>query len=262
MSILHVLTVTGISLGWLPTSVSANAIGSIRSRLVARQFDIEPTGLILTPLERALFGFCILFAFLAIVQLGCTFLMLVIRRRPERDYRGRVPFLGFIFFSLLWLLISFVLAAIINTQDEFLTILLPNGVYYVANFAELVSPVFWYAGLIFLLFQRDAVETFSGAPRAENAVTVTGVITRIVASVLLFVMLAAAIILEAISSRIYTFDSPLINVVNGMYYLYLAAYEVLTILIVAVSVLLWKKRDPQSSSPTLNLFDSNVSAPL
>jgi len=119
--------------------------------------------------------------------------------------------------------------------------------------------VFWYAGLVFLLFQRDAVEAFSGAPKGANT---TGVITRVVASVLLFAMLVAAIITPAISSYIDTPDSPLINVANGMFYLYLAAYEVLTILIVVVSALLWKKRDPQSSSPTLNRFDSNVSAPL
>ncbi|KAF8344723.1 hypothetical protein F5887DRAFT_969505 [Amanita rubescens] len=248
MSILHVLT--------LPRSVSASAIGGIRSRLIARQFsDVGSTGLMLTPLENALFGFCILFALLTLVQLGCAVLMLVIRRRPESDYRGRIPFLVSIILGLLWLLISFVLAAIINSQNAIITILLPIGVYYAAAFAELASPVFWYAGLVFLLFQRDDVEAFSGVPKGTNA---TGVITRVVASVLLFVMLVAAIICQAVSSYIVVPDSPLIKVVNAFFYLYLAAYEVLTILIVALSAFLWNKRNPQSSSPTLNRFDSNI----
>jgi len=92
-------------------------------------------------------------------------------------------------------------------------------------------------------------------PKGTNA---TGVVTRIVASVLLFVMLVAAIICQAVLSYINVPDSPLIKVANAFFYLYLAAYEVLTIFIVALSAWLWKKRDPQNSSPTLNRFDSNV----
>ena len=154
-----------------------------------------------------------------------------------------------------------------TSQIDLQTISLTNAVYFVSDLAEMASPVFMYAGLVFLLFQRDAVERLSdnpvegksGVPGGANT---TGMITRIVAGVLLFVMLAAAIIYVGVYSRAFNNVGPLIDVVNGMYHLYIAAYLVLTALIVVVSFLLWKQRDDHTPSHSLRRFDANVSVTL
>ena len=265
MSVLHALAVAWTFLGWLPSC--ASAIGDIPSGLRARQYSPESTALILSPIQGVAFGLSILFAFLTLLQLGCAFILLVVRRRPESDYRGRVPFLGLIVLSLIWLLIFFVLNTMTTSQIDLQTISLTNAVYFVSDLAEMASPVFMYAGLVFLLFQRDAVERLSdnpvegksGVPGGANT---TGMITRIVAGVLLFVMLAAAIIYVGVYSRAFNNVGPLIDVVNGMYHLYIAAYLVLTALIVVVSFLLWKQRDDHTPSHSLRRFDANVSVTL
>ena len=249
--------------GWRPIRASASAIGDLSSKLRTRQFNPESTTLVLTPIEGALFGLCILFALLTLLQLGCAFILLMMRRRPESDYRGRVPFFGFIILSLVWLLIFFVLNAIISSQIELPTIYLTNAVYYASDFAEVVPPVFMYAGLVFLLFQRDEVERKSDDAVAEKSdvpggMNITGMVTRIVAGVLHFIMLTAAIIYASLFSRAAGNDD-IIKVVNGMYHLYIGAYLILTALIVVVSFLLWKERDQQNPSPSLRRFDSNVS---
>jgi len=259
MSVLHALAAAWTFLGWLPICASAIAIGDTPSRLKARQFSPESTTLILSPIQGAAFGLSILFALLTLLQLLCAFIMLVAGRRPESDFRGRVPFFGLIMLSLIWLLISFVLNAITISQIDLPTIFLTNAVYFASDFAEVASPVFMYAGLVFLLFQRDAVEEKSGAPEGANTV---GIVTRIVAGVLLFIMLAAAIIYAAVFSRVANNVGPLINVVNGMYHLYIAAYLVLTVLIVVVSFLLWRQRDYQSPFHSLRRFDANVISPI
>lgn len=256
MSVLHALAVAWTFLGWLPCCASASAISDIPSKLKARQFSPESATLVLSPIQGAAFGLSILFALLTLLQLGCAFIMLAMRRGPESDYRGRVLFFGLIILSLIWLLIYFVLNAITTSQLDLQTIPLTNAVYFVSDFAEVASPVFMYAGLVFLLFQRDAVEGKSGAPEGANT---TGMVIRIVAGVLLFIMLAAATIYAGVLSRVVNNVGPLINVVNGIYHLYIAAYLVLTTLIVVVSFLLWRKRDDQNPSHSLRRFDANVS---
>jgi hypothetical protein len=184
-------------------------------------------------------------------------MLLLIGRRPESDYRGRVPFFGFIILSLIWLLVFFVVTAITTSQIEVPTIPLAEAVYFVSDFSEVASPVFLYAGLVFLLFQRDALEGKSDAP---GGAPIMRMVTGIVAGVLLFIMLAATIISTAVFSQAFSNeDDSLVKVVNGMYRLYLGAYLVLTALIVVVSFSLWQKRDQQSPFPSLRRFDSNVS---
>ena len=210
---------------------------------------------LLAPIETAIFALFIVFGALSLFQLGLALIFLVSRRQPDNNYRGRASFIMFMIFTLLWLLISYTLGALVYSQYGVQTINLSFGVYDVVGFSELVAPVFLYAGLLFLLFQRGAAQ-ISRVTGMPIGVSRAGTALRIIVGVLLFIMLATNIVRTAITQPTTTNDT---TAADALYRVYLGVYCILTFTIVMGSFVLWKNRDPKYSPRELFYFDFNVS---
>ncbi|KAF8633859.1 hypothetical protein AX17_004211 [Amanita inopinata Kibby_2008] len=238
----------------------------------------------LSPIETALLAFFFIFGFITIAQLFLSFLFLVLRRIPNHNYRLRVPFILLSLApTLVSLLASYILAAIIWSQSRVETLTLTTGVYAAAGFTENLAPVFLYAGLLFLLAHRTSARVSPSRGRLST----WGTLGWVVVGKMLAFMTLCCVALAAIEALVMNLSThlgdgvglgldgedtnPLLLTVNRLqtayrviYGIYLGVYCLLTGVMVGVAAWLWKSRrcDSVDSPREWVVFDYNVLRPL
>ncbi|KAF8633905.1 hypothetical protein AX17_004336 [Amanita inopinata Kibby_2008] len=242
----------------LPSTVFARA-GSTALRghgNILDYVDGKPTSF-----DKANLAFFIIFAIISFLLLCHAAFALFYKRTADQDYRFRVPFILIMVLTLLTMIISFVMGAIVESRIELESVFSP-GTYAVLGFMEQVTPVFLYAGLFLLLAYRRNARISPGTGQPVG-LTTFGLVEGVVVSVLLLFMLACAIGRTAIIAIPFDeFTQGVINVYNDLYHPYLAVFIALTLLIAFDSIFLWVNRNEARSPRQLILFDNSVLFPM
>lgn len=213
----------------------------------------NPISLHLDSIESATFAFYVFFTLLTLLQ-ALRAVGALRKRSAEDNFPRRVPFILLIFLSILSLLATHSLDAILESQINGITLTSFNFAVFnaMSRFVHALTYIFLYAALLLLLDYRN------GHSKSMSFV----IVFRVVSAALLSIMLLSAVaraIVGSTQSMSYSYDQQPPLAEQALYHLFLACDFLLTMVICGLCIVLWMTKHLVDSQNDWLPFDTSVS---